>query len=404
MNATIQPTMGGPAVRSGPSILIVGASGRAAAMSCVRAGLQPHVWDFFADIDTQKIAATKKINKYQQIIDSDDLPPCEYVMFTGAMEYHPKVVRDLAIRYKQLGNPTPESFDAADSLKLFLWSRAEDIAMPTTEPAPPDRPGNWLVKPLHGAGGVGISHYSGECHRPSDLRDVCYQQLVPGTAMSAVVSAGGDSCELLGVTRQLVGLAQFGAKGFAYCGSIGPIQLSNSAQTQLLSIAEKLTERFKLAGIYGIDFVLDKEKVWLIEVNPRYTASTELIELHWNQPVLNTRETQSSRMRFESGKSTKCSFTAKAILFWNRSNSITWNQSFPLTHLVDIFLNDSCSQIIERELVVADIPQHGTVIRPGNPILTLYARGNSMDECMEKLAQKSTTVWDLITRQADQSG
>ena len=39
-----------------------------------------------------------------------------------------------------------------------------------------------------------------------------------------------------------------------------------------------LAEQFELMGLFGVDFVLEGERVWSLEVNPRYTASVEIVE------------------------------------------------------------------------------------------------------------------------------
>ena len=39
-----------------------------------------------------------------------------------------------------------------------------------------------------------------------------------------------------------------------------------------------MAEQFELLGLFGIDFMLDGEDVWTLEVNPRYTASVEVVE------------------------------------------------------------------------------------------------------------------------------
>ena len=39
-----------------------------------------------------------------------------------------------------------------------------------------------------------------------------------------------------------------------------------------------LADRFELSGLFGVDFILDGDQVWTLEVNPRYTASVEIVE------------------------------------------------------------------------------------------------------------------------------
>ena len=39
-----------------------------------------------------------------------------------------------------------------------------------------------------------------------------------------------------------------------------------------------LAQAFRLVGLFGVDGVLDAERFWPVEVNPRYTASVEVLE------------------------------------------------------------------------------------------------------------------------------
>ena len=57
--------MSGTAVQMQPSVLILGASTRAAAQSAIRAGLRPICADLFADLDLRDCA---------RVLDVDDYP------------------------------------------------------------------------------------------------------------------------------------------------------------------------------------------------------------------------------------------------------------------------------------------------------------------------------------------
>src|SRR5207249_6228704 len=85
-------------------------------------------------------------------------------------------------------------------------------------------PGRWLIKPLAGAGGVGIQFLAGDPPRAAPQR--CYlQQFIEGDSCGAAYLGDGQRCQLLGMTRQLVGTPWLHARAFRYCGSIGPLEL-----------------------------------------------------------------------------------------------------------------------------------------------------------------------------------
>ena len=62
-------------------------------------------------------------------------------------------------------------------------------------------------------------------------------------------------------------------------------------QNQVSLIAQTIIEQAPgLRGIVGFDFRFDGETAWLTEVNPRYTASVELLELARGRSALTSKQ------------------------------------------------------------------------------------------------------------------
>src|SRR5204863_6682425 len=142
--------------------------------------------------------------------------------------------------------------------------------------------GSWLAKTYNGASGSGVRIFSGEPgagsgeeNRPEKL---CYQKRINGTPGAAVYVAAEGQARLLGVTRQIIGEPWLRAHGFQYAGSIGPWPVSEVTRTTLVHLGNVLSVQFELTGLFGVDVMLDVERIWTVEVNPRYTASVEIIE------------------------------------------------------------------------------------------------------------------------------
>ncbi len=57
-----------------------------------------------------------------------------------------------------------------------------------------------------------------------------------------------------------------------------PEQVDLKAFEQAAAWGKVLTSEFGLKGIFGCDFVWDGQRLWLLEVNPRFTASVEVVE------------------------------------------------------------------------------------------------------------------------------
>lgn len=278
-------------------LLIVGASARAAAASAIRAGYRPWCVDLFADRDLAA-ASVKRCPMYRypeaipEIIASwSELPREAPALFTGAMENHLDVVEAIARSRSLLGSsvnamraarepslwrhiclPFPlgegrgEGFVASSIIAPDILDTG--ISVPTKN--------RWLLKPLRSAGGRHIRNArAGEPIPPGHYA----QRFVEGTSIGAVFVATPHGTILAGASRQLIGEQAFGARDFAYCGSIGPMTLTPTQHRSLESLGRAAATACDLRGVFGIDLILDDEGLLHpIELNPRYTASVEILE------------------------------------------------------------------------------------------------------------------------------
>lgn len=99
--------------------------------------------------------------------------------------------------------------------------------------------------------------------------------------MAAAFILSPRSARMIGLSHQLVGQSWCHAAPHAYCGSIHVPLTSIPATThhQLTRLGLVLSQEFGLVGAVGVDLVVDPEgNVMVIEVNPRPTASMEIIE------------------------------------------------------------------------------------------------------------------------------
>jgi predicted ATP-grasp superfamily ATP-dependent carboligase len=197
---------------------------------------------------------------------------------------------------------------------------------------------------------------------------------------------------VLGVTRQLVGDARAGAKPWHYAGSIGPLDTSREVMAQLSSLGEVLSRRFKLRGLVGVDLVIARNRAWVLEINPRYSSSAEIVERVTKQSAI------AAHVAACSGAAAKLTaITAdtnshgKLVLYAKQDVVITaefhdWSMS---RAAVDI---DQCQ--------LADIPSAGQVVTAGHPILTVFATGSEKDIDMDlgrRLAEVESRLYDTAS-------
>ncbi len=197
---------------------------------------------------------------------------------------------------------------------------------------------------------------------------------MPGSA--AFVTDGVRS-HLVGLARQWIGDATLGAAGFRYCGGLIPFSEDERelrlVATQIRRAAAALVSACDLRGVFGIDFVLREETVYVIEVNPRYTASMELLErahglalFEWH--VAGCRATLPEITAPPLSAGAAC---GKAILFARRRCTLA----------------DTRPWLAEG---VRDVPRPNTTIPPRAPVCTLFAEAPTLEACEQALRRQAT--------------
>jgi predicted ATP-grasp superfamily ATP-dependent carboligase len=370
---------------SDDNLLLFGASTRAAAFSALRAGLRPWCADLFADADLQARCPAMRLpagypHGFLDWIGAEIPGPW---MYTGGLENRPWLVERLARRRPLWGNDCPALLQARNPAVVCAAVRAAGL------PAPAVRsffrrplPSRWLVKPIWGLGDpIHFWTPADAADRPSLLRYL--QEFVEGESQAAIFCANGPRAELLGVTRQLVGLDWLHAAPFRYCGSVGPLRPDPKLRRDLETLGAVLARRCRLRGLFGVDGVVRDGAFWPVEVNPRYTASVEILEyggefsaLAWQRAAF-----VSDAPAPKPPSDPPVRSIGKAVLFARQT------LAFPA--------DGPWNAVLRTPPIFADVPHPGTSIKAGRPILTFFAQEESTDACLEAL-QRTAAELDRI--------
>jgi predicted ATP-grasp superfamily ATP-dependent carboligase len=374
-----------------PTLLIFGASTRAAAFSALRAGLSPWCADLFADADLRARCPVQTIplDRYPEGFADLAAPEAPWI-YTGGLENHPRLVGRLSRARPLWGNDASALRKVRSPEALARLFRSAGIPYPDTRTRPPntaDGP-RWLSKPVAGAGGSDIRFWT----NPSLLQKkrVYYQQYVEGEPCSAVYVSGPEGTRPWGVSTQLIGEPWLHAKAFQYCGSICGTPLPDN----LTQLGTALAEGAGLRGLFGVDFVLRDGVAWPVEVNPRYTASVEVHELARGvsllaehrrvfDPFLSPRlaasfgERGSPRSPKLAAKQNRT--VGKAVYF--ARETVTFPTDGPWRQT----LRDPPS--LWDIPPFADMPHPGERIDAGRPVLTFFTAANSQSACRAALRE-----------------
>ncbi len=265
------------------SVLIAGVSVRALAESAWRAGARVTALDAYGDLDVQRVAHTVTIARAGltrfdplRVARESRKLDADAVAYVSNFENAPAAVAMLTRGRTLLGNSPDVLRRVRDPLALAralpplgAHTPAVRASAPPASDATP-----WLLKPRRSGGGHGIVRWERGMRVP---RTSIVQQRVHGSAGSIIFAADGSRIAPLALTRQLSGDPAFGAHGFAYCGSIlephRPELFASACE-----LAAAVAREFALRGACGIDFIARGATPYAIEVNPRPTASMELVE------------------------------------------------------------------------------------------------------------------------------
>src|ERR1043166_7161575 len=265
----------------GKDVIILGASVRAAAFSAARAGLRPWCVDLFADADRAQRFPVRKVSLEDYphgLLAAIKDAPRGPVIYTGGLENHPAILEWLD--RPLWGNP-PSALRRVRSpfvLADVLRSHGLPTLLVRADPPSAGDRRQWLLKPLRGSGGVGIRRYTPPTF--FDPRTHYVQEFSPGPCFGAVFLGDDAGTRLIGLTRALHA-DWLHAPAFHYAGSVLTVVPPRS---NLQRIGDVIGDAFALRGLFGIDLVYHTDPATgvadfrVLEVNPRYTASVEVLE------------------------------------------------------------------------------------------------------------------------------
>ena len=349
-------------------LLIVGASVRAAAFSAASAGWRPRAIDLFADADTRCVAEARAVSRYpDELAEQADELEAGVWMYTGGIENHPQVVDRISRRHRLLGNTSETLVSVRDPAAWEARLRGLGVNVPRAWFSAAEPPPNvaCLKKHRRSSGGSRVAAWNGE-----ELESCWYlQERIAGESAAAAFVAAAGSAVFLGATSQRIGRAHGGEATFAYAGSTYPAQVFSDAEEAMRRVGT-IAARAGVVGVFGVDFIVHGDEAWPIEVNPRYTASMEVLERAGLPSAVGLHVRACRDRSLPPADAWRLAgAAAKRIVFATR----------PL--VIDERFTRRCFERNEKREwpVIADIPTPGTALFKGQPVLTALASGQTRE-------------------------
>jgi len=382
------------ALRIPNSIAVVGASVRAAAFSVLRTGRTALAADLFADADLAQQCPATIISPYPAALaDWLVATNVDAWLYTGALENYSDLVDRLATIRPLLGNAGEALRRCRDPFALQRVLVQNGLHFPETRSSCTDLPldGSWLCKTYRGSSGSGVWELVDQDSQQQAINcGACFQKRIEGQSAAVVFALGDTSTTTLGMTAQWVGAAATRSAKFQYAGSlgIGPT-ISPTIQAQIKALAQVLAHQFELRGLVGVDLLLDSHRAWIVEVNPRYTASVEIVERNTGLSAIEAHLAACTGKPFSSVRqpSSTNQQHGKAILYAKQEVMI--NQEF-----FAWAMTQADGKLDGR---IADVPVLGSIIPAGRPVLTVFASAPTT-EIEQKLRHRIAEVETRLYR------
>lgn len=358
-------------------LAIVGASVRAAAQSAVRAGFDVVGADLFADADLDGACPITRIDNYpEDLVAWLATQNVDAWIYTGALENYPELVDRMASIAPLWGMSGEALRRCRDPLQLQTAFRKAGIAFPETHrdtiAVPAD--GVWLGKTYRHSGGVGVRRLD----RDRDLdTDTYAQRFVEGRSIAALYALSPEQSVLLGVSEQL---GSDDPNEWGYVGSIGPLRYDDRLAATLQAIGLCLREQLDLKGLVGVDLIFDGNTATVIEINPRFTASAEVLERACGQSTIAVLHDVITGKETDAWPTETNLVVAKWVLFAHREVIIT-----------SAFAEWSRDELMAGRF--GDRPHEGESFAAGYPVCTLFA-----EESTEVSTRKAL---DIAIREAE---
>ena len=241
---------------------------------------------------------------------------------------------------------------------------------------------DWILKDLGSSGGRGIKKPLGRKVKSSEY----FQKQLPGMAVSLSFFADGQNIIPLGYSKPVT-MKQSNLP-FIFCGLDGPIKLNDSVNGEALRITKLIVQKFKLRGFNGIDFLVSDKAVHFLDLNPRITASFEILQ-----------------------ESYSYSFFEKHIhLTHNVSGDTHLPKSFPAMQKKiisgfrviyaesDFCMDEDYQELLFKNKFLTNIPNRKYFFKKYEPVCSVFLRRNSLVELQRDLDEKVDFVYNKLSQ------
>ena len=352
-------------------VLVAGFATRHVAQSAHRAGYTVYAVDHFCDQDLawcteDRLPFDELADLPEKIAELAARHPVDALVVASGAEA-------IGTTIPLCGTPPAKVERFLDKLEIQQFFEGLDVPVP---PLAGDGRYPVMVKPRRGAGGWrnAVARTEEELRRWEEAwPDVPYvaQRLVDGIPSSVSCVADGRRARAIAVNRQILRGEGECAHGFA--GSITPF--SHPLAGEMIACAERIAAASGCVGSVGIDFMAG-EKPWAIEINPRFQATLDTVEMATGENVF-AMHVDACRGVLPAARPAARRVGVRRILFAER----------------DMRLDADLSALAPH---VADIPWPGTEFEEGHAVVSVFGCAETEAAALLDLERNAAAARRLI--------
>ena len=363
-----------------PTIIIAAIASRAYAQAAVRAGFEVIAIDAFNDVDTQisckqvfqidmqngQFDATQLLAVLDKIELSHGLGLCLGLCFGAGFEAQPALLTSINQRILLIGNLAKTVADCKNQHTFFAFCDAHNMSHPATQLQRPKHTKNWLEKRIGGSGGAHI-----KAVLPLDLPQqlsVYYQQIQAGTPYSCLFLADAKNTQVIGFNQQWCNSSVL--LPYRYGGAVSHADLTDAIKNKIEAFVQVATQKFNLRGINSCDFLLENDAIFMLEINPRLSATLDLY--------------RAAKGDFFSAHIAACAGHLK-----------NWPVTEKLSRAHHIVYANKLAHVphsMDWPDWVCDIPQPNSAIPAGAPLCTVVATARTAKLAKQKVLQRAACL------------
>jgi predicted ATP-grasp superfamily ATP-dependent carboligase len=359
--------------------VIAAASARPFVRAAAAAGYDIIAADVFSDEDTRRDAFQAIQLGYgdggflEEDIVEKLIPRLHHEGLLGfaygsGFETQPDLLDEIAQICPLLGN-SPDVVARIKSPQHFFGQLAAlGIPFPETQVTLPQPLAGWLAKRVGGSGGTHV--VAAQSAGP----DTYFQKRCAGRPVCLLFLANTEDVLPVGWHAQI--LAPTLQMPYRYGGAFSQVELDPVVRTAMLDAARTLTQAFGLRGLNSLDCLVDGQSWWVLEVNPRLSASFGL----YDTPTRGARLFQAHLDACGGVLNLQLPpEPAQAHLIYYAVNSVTIPSGFVWPEWV------------------ADVPLEETHISAGEPVCTVMASGENEAEAVTQARQRVEQLNDILS-------